>query len=274
MTNFRGYTTLEDTAGGTLPYDMITVTGVVAATVGDRFFVKVSYQAGGIGTIGITDSDTGLNVISLLGTQGITGPTGAGVTGATGATGPSGGPIGPTGVTGATGTGATGPTGATGATGTTGATGPTGATGVTGPGATGATGPVGATGPAGPIAKYVLKVAFDGSGNVDAVTPFPAATDASGNTITSGSGGWLFTRDSGTQITIAHTQGFPALDIQTHAQSSTKYISRTITGARAGNYVIQDNNSFTIYGVNLTNLGGNGSYAYITWNFPTNNIFI
>jgi hypothetical protein len=68
--------------------------------------------------------------------------------------------------------------------------------------------------------------------------------------------------------------GVPALDLQTHAQSTTKYVSRTITGAGAGNYVKQDNSSFTIYGLSLTSLGGNGTYAYITWNFPTNNIFI
>jgi hypothetical protein len=68
--------------------------------------------------------------------------------------------------------------------------------------------------------------------------------------------------------------GVPALDLQTHAQSSGQYISRTITGAGAGNYVRQDNNSFTIFGLNLTNLGGNGTIAYITWNFPTNTIFI
>jgi hypothetical protein len=75
-------------------------------------------------------------------------------------------------------------------------------------------------------------------------------------------------------MTISHTQGFPALDLQTHAQSGSSYVSRTITGARAGNYVIQDNSSFIIYGINLTNLGGSGTYAYVTWNFPTNNIFI
>ena len=175
------------------------------------------------------------------------------------------------GPTGATGAGATGPTGPTGPLGPIGNTGPTGATGG---GATGPTGSTGATGPAGPIAKYVLKVKFDGSGNVDSVTPFPAANDASGNTITSGVGGWLFTRDSSNQITVTHPLGVPALDLQTHAESTSKYVSRTITGAGAGNYVKQDNSSFTIYGLNLTNLGGNGTYAYITWNFPTNNIFI
>jgi hypothetical protein len=386
ITNFRGFTTLEDVTGSNnVPYDLVTVTGILDANPGDQYWVKVSYQAGGAGSVDVTNSDTGFNIFSLEGTSGMTGATGAGgaiahwgsfydnttqtnagataenlmtfnssdpnnygisiqnnsevtfsadgvyniqfsaqfhktdsgidsfdlwfkkngsnitesnsvstiyendgkliaawnymtqldagtyqgTTGPTGATG-----SGATGATGATGpTGSTGATGATG-TGATGPTGSTGSTGSTGPTGSGATGPTGSTGPAGPIAKYVLKVQFDGSGNVDSVTPFPAANDASGNTITSGSGGWLFTRNSGTQITIAHPLGVPALDIQTHAQASGKYVSRTITGARAGNYVLQDNNSFIIYGVNLTNLGGSGTYAYITWNFPTNNIFI
>jgi hypothetical protein len=484
--NFRGFTSLEDATGSTVPYDLITVTGIIDADAGDRIWVKVSYQAGGLGTVDITNSDTGFTIFSLEGTAGATGATGAGGTiahwgsfwdtsiqtnagasaenlmtfgstdpdsygisiqnssevtfsadgvyniqfsaqfhktdsgidsfdlwfkkngnnlpesnsvstiydnngrliaawnymlkldagdyievawssadtsmrieatgantgptrpavpsviltahqityqGATGATGDDGatgatGPTGPTGPpvefyfqnfsptgtgtpsitegamwynsdtgvlysyvndgaspglyqwvtptylpgpTGATGTGATGPTGPSGPTG---GTGPTGSTGPTGGGATGPTGSTGATGPAGPIAKYVLKVKYDGSGNIDTVTPFPAANDASGNTITSGVGGWLFTRDSSNQITITHPLGVPALDLQTHAQSTTKYVSRTITGAGAGNYVKQDNSSFTIYGLSLTSLGGNGTYAYITWNFPTNNIFI
>lgn len=277
VTNFRGFTTLEDVSTGVIPSNIMTITGILDAATGDKYWVKVTYQAGGIGSVDITNSDTGFSMFSLEGNQGVPGPTGAGVTGATGETGPSGGPVGPTGVTGATGdsvTGATGNIGATGNTGITGATGATGLTGITGPTGGGATGPTGSTGPAGPIAKFVLKVAYDGSGNVDAVLPFPNATDAAGNTITSGLGGWVFTRDSGSQITISHTYGFPALDIQTHAQSGIQFISRTITGARAGNYVLQNNAQFTIFGVNLTNLGGNGSVAYITWNFPTNNIFI
>ena len=322
ITNFRGFTTLEDVTSGVIPSDIMTITGILDAATGDKYWVKLSYQAGGIGGVDITNSDTGFSMFSLEGNQGATGATGAGVTGATGATGsaveffyqntlPTGSGtnsitegamwynsdtgvlytyiysgtspetyqwVTPTYMPGATGgTGGTGPTGATGGTGATGPTGSTGdigPTGATGTGATGASGPTGATGSAGPIAKYVLKVQFDGSGNVDSVTPFPAATDAAGNTITSGSGGWLFTRNSGTQITVSHTQGVPALDLQTHAQSGSSYVSRTITGARAGNYVIQSNTSFIIYGINLTNLGGNGTHAYVTWNFPTNNIFI
>lgn len=322
LPNFKGFTSLEDIAGTAIPSDVLTITGILNAATGDRYWVKASYQAGGSGVVDISSGDTGFSMFSLEGNQGV---TGAGVTGATGATGADGPavefffqdtlPTGsgtnaitegamwynsdtgvlytyiysgtspetyqwvtPTYMPGATGgtggTGPTGPTGDTGSTGPTGATGNIGPTGATGTGATGASGPTGATGSAGPIAKYVIKVQFDGSGNVDPFTPFPAATDAAGNTITSGSGGWVFTRNSGTQITISHTQGFPALDLQTHAQSGSNYVSRTITGARAGNYVIQNNNSFTIYGINLTNLGGNGTHAYVTWNFPTNNIFI
>jgi hypothetical protein len=244
------------------------VTGATGATGSAVEFFFQNTLPTGSGTNSITEgamwynSDTGvLYTYIYSGTspetyQWVTPTYMPGATGSTGGTGP---------------TGATGGTGATGPTGSTGDIGPTGATGT---GATGASGPTGATGSAGPIAKYVLKVQFDGSGNVDSVTPFPAATDAAGNTITSGLGGWLFTRNSGTQITVSHTQGVPALDLQTHAQSGSSYVSRTITGARAGNYVIQSNTSFIIYGINLTNLGGNGTHAYVTWNFPTNNIFI
>jgi hypothetical protein len=98
-----------------------------------------------------------------------------------------------------------------------------------------------------------------------------------GNTITDGVGGWTFTRDSGTQITITHPLGVPAVDVQTHAETSIGsgiYLSRTITGAGAGNYVSNRTVNFRIYGIGRTNIGGNGNHAYITWQFPSNTIFI
>jgi hypothetical protein len=150
-----------------------------------------------------------------------------------------------------------------------------GATGPTGdPGPAGSSGPTGATGdpgPAGSIMKYVIKFSYDISGMIDAVL---LAKDPDGNTITSGSGGWLFTIDSGTQVTITHPLGVGAVDMQTHAKRGSSYISRTITGAAAGNYVSQDTSSFIVYGMARTNLGGTDDVVYLTWCFPTNNIFI
>jgi hypothetical protein len=69
--NFRGYTSLEDVTSATqIPYDLMTVTGIVSASTGDRFWVKTSYQAGGNGTVNITNSDTGFSMFSLEGSMG------------------------------------------------------------------------------------------------------------------------------------------------------------------------------------------------------------
>lgn len=130
VANFKAFKTIEDVSGGESPFDTIVVTGIIDATVNDRYWVRVEYDTGGVGTINITLGDTGISVLAL---QGQMGPTGA--TGTAGVTGPSGGPVGPTGPTGsagptgATGVGSTGPTGPVGATGSTGSAGATGATG-------------------------------------------------------------------------------------------------------------------------------------------------
>ena len=81
------------------------ITGIIEGLAGERFYTEIEYNAGGSGTVGITDVDTGISVLDLkaLGLPGPTGPTGP--TGATGPTGIDGidGPTGPTGPTGATG---------------------------------------------------------------------------------------------------------------------------------------------------------------------------
>ena len=127
VTNLKAFKTIEDVSGGESPFETIVVTGIIDAAVNDRYWVKVEYDAGGVGTLNITLGDTGISVLALKGQMGPTGPTGI-----AGETGPSGGPVGPTGPTG---TGVTGPTGTAGPTGT-GVTGPTGTAGATG--ATGA----------------------------------------------------------------------------------------------------------------------------------------
>ena len=132
VTNFRGYSTIEDVPTGVnIPYNLLTVTGIVDVILGDTFWVKTESLAGGAGIVDITNSDTGFSMFVM---EGSIGPTGAGATGPTGDIGPTG----PTGETGATGAGVTGPTGDPGPTGPTGDIGPTGPTGETGP-----TGPTG-----------------------------------------------------------------------------------------------------------------------------------
>jgi hypothetical protein len=141
VSNMKAFKTIEDVAGSESPFTTIVVTGIIDAVANAQYWVKIEYDAGGVGTVNITLGDTGISVVALQGQMGPTGPSGA-----AGVTGPSGGPVGPTGPTGAGATGATGSAGATGATGSAGATGPTGsagATGPTGPGSTGSTGPTG-----------------------------------------------------------------------------------------------------------------------------------
>jgi hypothetical protein len=141
VSNMKAFKTIEDVSGSESPFTTIVVTGIIDAVANDQYWVKIEYDAGGVGTVNITLGDTGISVVALQGQMGPTGPSGA-----AGVTGPSGGPVGPTGPTGAGATGATGSAGATGATGSAGATGPTGsagATGPTGPGSTGSTGPTG-----------------------------------------------------------------------------------------------------------------------------------
>ena len=141
VSNMKAFKTIEDVSGSESPFTTIVVTGIIDAAANAQYWVKIEYDAGGVGTVNITLGDTGISVVALQGQMGPTGPSGA-----AGVTGPSGGPVGPTGATGTAGaTGPTGTAGATGPTGTAGATGPTGTgvTGPTGPGSTGATGPTG-----------------------------------------------------------------------------------------------------------------------------------
>jgi hypothetical protein len=141
VSNMKAFKTIEDVSGSESPFTTIVVTGIIDAAANAQYWVKIEYDAGGVGTVNITLGDTGISVVALQGQMGPTGPSGE-----AGVTGPSGGPVGPTGATGTAGaTGPTGTAGATGPTGTAGATGPTGTgvTGPTGPGSTGATGPTG-----------------------------------------------------------------------------------------------------------------------------------
>ena len=134
------------------------------------------------------------NVPGPTGPQGPQGPTGiAGIQGPTGPTGPQGpqglqGPTGPQGIQGIT--GPTGPQGVQGPTGPQGIQGPTGPQGVQGPqGVTGLQGIQGPTGPSG-SASYNLTFTSNPDGTY-------SLTD-DGGTLTTTSGAWLATGNSGT----------------------------------------------------------------------------
>jgi hypothetical protein len=78
VTNFRGYSTIEDvTTGVNIPYNLLTVTGIVDAAAGDQYWVKTESLAGGVGNVQITNSDTGFSMFIL---EGPIGPAGAGGT--------------------------------------------------------------------------------------------------------------------------------------------------------------------------------------------------
>ncbi|TND07510.1 MAG: OmpA/MotB domain-containing protein [Bacteroidetes bacterium] len=137
----------------------------------------------------------------------------AGAPGATGATGPTGFGVGPTGPTGAN--GATGPAGANGATGPAGATGPSGPNGATGAtgavganGATGPTGPAGAAGATGPTGPTwtLSSLTYNASGTITL-----NGTAGSGGPLTTTSGAWLTTGNSGT---VAGTNFIGTTDAQ------------------------------------------------------------
>jgi hypothetical protein len=137
VTNFKAFKTIENVSAGEAPFETIVVTGIIDAAANDRYWVKIEYDGGGVGTVNITLGDTGISVLALQGQMGPTGPSGS-----AGVTGPSGGPVGPTGPT-----GDSGPTG------------PGGATGPTGSGATGPTGSAGPTGATGALATYSVSYA-------------------------------------------------------------------------------------------------------------------
>lgn len=157
-------------------------TGITGATG------PVGPTGAGSGSPGPTGATGATGIAGVNGTTGATGTAGAaGITGATGATGLAGinGTNGVTGATGATGTAGT--TGATGTAGATGATGTAGATGVTGTtGTAGTTGVTGATGPSWTITSNN----YNTNGTQSIVTTIPS-------TITSTSGAWLTTGNSG-----------------------------------------------------------------------------
>jgi hypothetical protein len=161
--------------------------------------------------------------------------------------------------------------------GPTGSAGPAGATGSAGPeGPTGSAGPAGPTGSAGVSTQtgvYSLKLEFNGGILIG--DPFIQAKDPEGNLITSGSGGWVFTRNSsGTSITISHTLGKWFVNFNRLAQNSSgDFISANVSGNSPSNFsAIQTptKDSFTINALNTgSGLSLTGTtFLYLTWEAP------
>lgn len=233
-------------------------------------WISLCNGTGGSGSAGATGA-TGPT--GSAGVAGATGPTGAnGATGATGAAGSTGatgvaGATGATGTAGATGaTGATGVAGATGVTGATGAAGATGATGATGTaGATGATGATGTTGATGP-SWTLSSVTYNANGTITV-----NGTAGSGGPISSTSGAWLTTGNSGTtaptnfigttdaQPFVVKTNGSAATNERMRFQTTPQATFNAVTAA-AGDL-------FSVYGTGYT--GATNSIANQT-DFPIN----
>ena len=170
-------------------------------------------------------------------------------------------------------TGPAGPTGSAGPAGATGEAGPAGATGS--PGATGSAGPAGPTGSAGVSTQtgvYSLKLEFNGGSLV--ALPFIQAKDPTGSPITGGTGGWNFTRNNATSITVDHPAGTWFINFNRIAQNSSgNWVTANVSGSSSSNFAVIQNdlmNSFTINslstgsGISLTGT----AFLYLTWEAP------
>ena len=127
---------------------------------------------------------------------------------------------------------------------------------------------------------YVIKLEFS-AGNL-AATPFTLVKDPQGNTLTSGSGGWTFTRNGNNEITITHPLGVWVTNfVNFSQQSSGDFLTRPMHSVSTtnGTYVGQNTAKTTINIKGLTNtfsgiLGSGTAYMYITFQLPTNDIYI
>ena len=126
---------------------------------------------------------------------------------------------------------------------------------------------------------YIIKLEY-ASGSLVAA-PFVNAKDPSGATITSGSGGWTFTRNGANEITITHPLGVWPVNFMTHAQLSTgDFMSRMMHGSATSQSVVVQNTAKTTMNfkaLSTTAMGiyGTGTaYAYITFELPSNDIYI
>jgi hypothetical protein len=223
------------------------------------------------GTSGTSGHDGTNGLGGTAGSSGTAGSTGSsGSSGSAGSSGSSG--YGTSGSSGSSGT--AGHNGTAGTSGLSyGTSGSDGAAGVAGTAGTSGTSPTGG----GSTGVYIIKLEFSAGSLV--ASPFVLAKDPSGATITSGSGGWTFTKNGANEITITHPLGVWPINFMTHAQLSTgDFMSRMMHGSATTQSVVVQNTAKTTMNfktLNTTAMGiyGTGTaFAYITFQLPTNDI--
>lgn len=234
VTGATGTNGIDGVTGATGP----TGTGIAGATGVTGPTGPVGPTGVGSGTPGTTGATGPTGSTGIVGSTGVAGATGAtgsiGSTGSTGATGVAGS----TGATGSTGTigstGSTGATGVAGATGSTGSTGATGAVGTTGPtGVAGATGSTGATGATGPT-WTLSTLTYNTNGTITL-----NGTAGSGGPLTTTSGSWLTTGNSGTVAGTNYIGTNDAIDwvMKTGGAAATNERARI---SSTGNYLVNN----------------------------------
>jgi hypothetical protein len=217
----------------------ITLTNIVFATSG-----------------GLTPSTS-----NLQGTIGATGSSGS-----SGASGTSGGP----GTSGSA--GESGSSGTAGADGGTGSSGSSGAAGVAGTSGTSSSG-------GGSTGVYIVKVAMSGGNVVSAPGTFLAARDPSGNNLLIDPA-WTFTYVTGSEVQVTHPLGVWPVNFMTHAeQTGGDFMSRMMHGQSTSQSVAVQNTSkttinFRALGVAYTGIATGTKVLYITFQLPTNDIYI
>jgi hypothetical protein len=148
--------------------------------------------------------------------------------------------------------------------------GPTGPAGEAGP--TGSAGPTGAAGTTVAVGVYSIKLEFDGGNLVG--SPFVQAKDPDGNTITSGSGGWNFVRNSINSITISHPVGRWFINFNRIAQNSSgDWVTANVSGSSTSNFAAIQNSAKTQFTINSLSTGSGisltgSSFLYLTWQVP------
>jgi hypothetical protein len=122
---------------------------------------------------------------------------------------------------------------------------------------------------------YVLKLKFTSGGALEASpNHILDARDPAGNSLI---GSWTFNRDSDYIMTVTHNQNRLPVNIMTHASNTAAggYISRHIyITSTSNNTVVSNPNEFKITGLRNTLIGLDGTIAYLTFQFPDNNILI
>jgi hypothetical protein len=106
-------------------------------------------------------------------------------------------------------------------------------------------------------------------------SPFVQAKDPDGNTITSGSGGWDFVKNSGTSITISHPVGRWFINFNRLAQNSSgAFVTANVSGSSTSNFAAIQNSAKTQFTINSLATGSGlsltgSSFLYLVWQAPS-----